>query len=412
MAAYIAIPKLGMSMIEATMVEWKAKEGDWVEQGSIVLEIETEKVKWDIEAEASGFLHILVEEGSTALVGRVVGLIAETKEELDVIQQEPPREIFTTVHDIKEISTYAAAQDETGAAAVTKAREREQIRISPVARKIAEKHTVDIRQVVGTGPGGRIVREDIEKAIEAKGKAGVTPDVYQGKKVKATIPLKGMRKTIAEHLHRSLSISAQLTVMGDLDMTEAVKFRESVLSWEEANGTRISYNDMLVFAVARALKDNPGINCSLIDDEIKVWENINVGVAVAIGEEGLIVPVVKNADQKSLVEISKAIKNLTQKAREEKLMPDDVTGGTFTLTTLGKTSASYFQTAIINQPESAILAAGAITDKPVVKDEQITVAPVMPYSLTFDHRVINGFGAEKFMATIRDLLQTPRLLLL
>ena len=411
MAAYIAIPKLGMSMTEATLVEWKAKEGDWVEQGSIVLEIETEKVKWDIEAAASGFLHILVEEGSKAQVGRVAGLIAETKEELEALQQEPPREIFTTVHEIEEIPADAAAQVETGAS-VPKAKEGERIRISPVARKMVEEHMIDIRQIVGTGPGGRIVREDIEKAIEGKGKVGVTLEVYQGKRVKATIPLKGMRKAIAEHMHRSLSVSAQLTVMGDLDMTEAVKFRESLLGREEAIGTRISHNDILVFAIARALKDNPGINCSLIDGEIKVWEDINVGVAVAMGEEGLIVPVVKNADQKSLVEISKIIKELTQKAREGKLMPDDVTGGTFTLTTLGRAGVSYFQTSIINQPESAILAAGAITDKPVVRDGQIKVAPVMPYSLTFDHRVINGFGAEKFIARLSELLQAPWLLLL
>jgi len=199
--------------------------------------------------------------------------------------------------------------------------------------------------------------------------------------------------------------------MGELDMTEAVKLRESLVGQEEAIGTRITYTDILVFVIARALRDNPGINCSLIDNEIKVWEDINVGVAVAMGEEGLIVPVVKNADQKSLLEISQTVKVLVEKAREGKLMPDDVTGGTFTLTTLGRAAVSSFQTPIINQPESAILATGTITDKPVVRKGQITIAPMMPYSLTFDHRTINGFGAEKFMVRLAELLQTPELFL-
>lgn len=418
MAVYIAIPKLGMGMREATLVEWKLKEGDWVEQGDIVLEIETEKVKWEIEAAASGFLHILVEEGSNALVSRVVGLIAETREELEALQKEPPKEIFATVTEVEE-ALAEATEVEPVPAAVTSTGEEKHIRISPVARKMAEEHTIDITAIAGSGPGGRIVREDIEKAVEVKGKVQevekkpeITPDVYQGKRVKAAIPLKGMRKAIAEHMHRSLSVSAQLTVMGEIDMTETVKLRESLVSQEETIGTRITYTDIFVFVIARALKDNPGINCSLIDNEIKVWEDINVGVAVAIGEEGLIVPVVRNADRKSLVEISQTVKAQVEKAREGKLMPDDVTGGTFTLTTLSRGAESHFQTPIINQPESAILAAGVITDRPVVRDGQITVAPIMPYSLTFDHRVINGFGAEKFMARIRELLQTPGLLLL
>ena len=423
MAVYIAIPKLGMGMIEATLVEWRLKEGDRVEQGDIVLEIETEKVEWEIEAAASGFLHILVEEGSNALVSRVVGLIAETKEELEALQKEPPREIFATVTGVEEVPAGAPQTETTEVkpvpASVSTTEEEKHIRISPVARKMAEEHTIDITAIAGTGPGGRIVREDIEKAVEVRGKVvetrekpEVTPDVYQGKRVKASIPLKGMRKAIAEHMHRSLSVSAQLTVMGELDMTETVKLRESLAKQEEAIGTRITYTDIFVFVIARALKDNPGINCSLIDNEIKVWEDINIGVAVAIGEEGLIVPVIKNADRKSLVEISQAVKALVEKAKGGKLMPDDVTGGTFTLTSIGATGVSIFQTPIINQPESAILGTGPITDKPVVRDGQIVIASVMPYSLTFDHRVINGFGGEVFMIRVRELLQTPGLLLL
>jgi len=226
--------------------------------------------------------------------------------------------------------------------------------------------------------------------------------------VKSTIPLKGMRKVIAEHMHRSLSISAQLTVMGEIDMTEVVKLRESLVSQAEVIGARITYTDIFVLAIAKLLKDNPIINSSLIDNEIKLWEDINIGVAVAL-EEGLIVPVVKNADKKSLVEISQTIKTLGKKAREEKLVPDDVTGGTFTITNLGALGGGYrFETVIINQPESAILGTGGITDRVVVRDGQIVIRPIMTYYFTYDHRVINGAVAAKFMADMTRLLEEPR----
>jgi pyruvate dehydrogenase E2 component (dihydrolipoamide acetyltransferase)/2-oxoglutarate dehydrogenase E2 component (dihydrolipoamide succinyltransferase) len=415
MAAYIMIPKLGMSTSEATLVEWKAKEGDWVEKGSVVLEIETEKIKSDIEAEASGFLHILVEEGVKAPVGRVVGLIAETREELEALQKEPPKEIFTTVREVEEAPSAAATQAEAVAPSVAKPTEGEHIRISPVARKMAEEHMIDITKVTGTGPGGRIVREDIEKAIAAKEVAHPEEapkiETLGGKRVKFTIPLKGMRRAIAEHLHRSLAESAQLTALGEIDMTELIKLRKDLLAREDVSGARITYTDMFVFAVAKVLKEKPMVNSSLIGNEIKVWEDINIGVAVAL-QEGLIVPVVKNADQKSIVEISKSVRTLAEKAREGKLMPDEVTGGTFTITNLGAAGAGWrFETAIINQPETAILGTGGVTDRAVVRDGQIVIRPIMTYSFTYDHRVIDGTLAVQFMARVIELLETPRPLL-
>ncbi len=266
---------------------------------------------------------------------------------------------------------------------------------------------IDIAAIVGTGPGGRIVREDIEKAMGAKKTAEVTPDVYQGRRVKSVIPLKGMREAIAEHMHRSLSISAQLTLMGEIDMTKMVKLRESLVSQAETLGTRITYTDLFVFAIAKLLKDNPLINSSLIDNEIKLWENVNIGVAVAL-EEGLIVPVVKDADKKSLVEISQTIKALGQKARERQLMPDEVEGGTFTITNLGALGGGYrFETPIINQPESAILRTGGITDRAVVRDGKIVIRPIMTYCLTYDHRVIDGAVAAKFIDSVVQLLENP-----
>jgi pyruvate dehydrogenase E2 component (dihydrolipoamide acetyltransferase) len=417
MAVYIPIPKLGMNMTRATLIEWKAKEGERVEKGNVVLTIETEKTGWEITAEASGFLHILVEEGAEVPVSRVVGFIAETREELNALQKEPPREIFTTMAEVKEAPLGAMTQ--VAAETVSKAvASGERIRISPVARKMAEEHMIDISKVAGTGPEGRIIKDDIEREMEARKRkeaTGIVSEVYQGRRVKTSTPLKGMRKTIAEHMHRSLSVSAQLTVMGELDVTELVKLRENFLSQEQIIGTRVTYTEILIFTIAKTLKDYPLLNCSLIDNEIKLWEDINIGVAVSLGdkgEKGLIVPVVKNADQKSIVEISQTTKGLVEKAQAGKLMPDDVTGGTFTLTSIGPRGVSFYQTPIINQPETAILGTGRITDRAVVRDSQIVIAPIMPFSLTYDHRVIDGAAAENFLARLRELLETPGLLLL
>ena len=414
MAEYIAIPKLGMSMTEATLVEWKAKEGNQVEKGDVVLVIETEKTQWEVEAATSGFVHILVNEEVTAPVSRVVGLIAGSKEELETLQKEPAKEIFTTVTEPDEEA--GVPPTEAAPQAAAQPEEGKRVRISPVARKMSEEHKIDISTVTGSGPDGRIVRQDIEKAIEITEKVVPAAEVYEGKRVKSVIPLKSMRKTIAEHMHRSLSVSAQLTNMGEIDMTEIVNLRKTLLAQEEVIGARISYTDILVLVTAKAIRENPIINASLIENEIKIWEDINIGVAVAIeggGEGGLIVPVVRNADQKSLLEINQVIRALVEKARAGKLMPDDVSGGTFTLTNLGAVGGGWgFGTPIINQPQSAILGTGSITDRPVVKEGQIVIRPILTYSFTYDHRVVDGAPAAAFLIKLTQILENPGLLLL
>lgn len=429
MAEYVAIPKLGMAMIEATVLEWRVKEGVAVQKGEVILVIETEKTKWEVEANATGFIHVMVPEDTVAPVGRVVGLIARDKEELEKLQKEPPKEMFTTPQVIMEASsgsTPSAASSTPPPAAPAKSTVQvERIKISPVARKMAEEYMIDITSVSGTGPEGRIVREDIESAIAekaAKKEAQGAPvpqapapasEIIDFKRVKATVPLRGVRKSIADHMHRSLQIAAQLTSMGEIDMTEIIKMREAYLVQEKLIGVRISYTDILVYALCKALKTNPVINSSLIGSEIKLWEDINIGVAVAVGEgteSGLIVPVVKNADKKSLVELSQSIKVLTEKARTGKLMPDDVTGGTFTLTNLGAMGSGYgFGTPIINQPQSAILGTGSFTERAVVRQGQIVIRPIMTYSFTFDHRVIDGAPAAKFTIYLQQLLENPSL---
>jgi pyruvate dehydrogenase E2 component (dihydrolipoamide acetyltransferase) len=417
MTVEISIPKIGVNVTEVRLVEWKAKECQWVEEGSVVLVIETEKTEWSIEAAASGFLHILVKEGGKAQIEEVVGLLAETKDELEELQKESPQEISPLEAENKKSPLSESISVKTETAVEDKTKKAGSVRISPIARKMAREYMIDITQIKGTGPGGRIVREDIEKAIEEQKNKKVPsveapPEQYQGRRIKDTIPLKGMRQSIAEHMYRSLSTSAQMTVMGELDMAEIVRVRDRFIKQEETLGVRISYIDLLVFILAKALKDHSTINCSLIDNEVKVWDDINIGVAIALGEEGLIVPVVKHADQKSLIEISREIKELTKKAQEKKLMPDEVTGGTFTLSTVGRQGESRFQTPILNEPEAAILGAGPIEERAVVKDGQIVSRPIMPYSLTFDHRIINGFGAEQFMGKIREFVESPQLFML
>ena len=433
MAEYIAIPKLGMQMTEATLVEWKVSDGGRVEKGEVVLTIETEKTQWEVEAATSGLVYIMVPVEQVAPVARVVGMIVESEGELEELKQNPPGEIYTSeagaVAAQAEGAQSPAASAEPSAPVATE--ERKRVRISPVARKMAEEHMIDISAVGGTGPEGRIVKEDIQKAIEAREKgevpvgaeaaapvpgAAASGEVLQGKRVKSTIPLKSMRKTIAEHMHRSLTVSAQLTQMGEIDVTELKRLRATLVQQEEVVGARITYTDILVLAVARVLRENPVVNASLIEDEIKLWEDINIGVAVALEggtDGGLIVPVVRNADRMSLVEINQELRALVEKARTGKLMPDDVTGGTFTVTNLGAFGGGWgFGTPIINQPESAILGTGSIVDRAVVKEGQIVICPIMTYSLTFDHRVIDGAPATRFMLRLVEVLENPGLLLL
>ena len=401
MVTNITIPKLGEEMTEATIIEWRIEEGDWVNKGQIVAVIETEKVAFEMEAPADGFIHIVVTQDNKVSVGTVIGMIAESREGLESLPKEPAKEMPAMAVEATEVAPPKLA--------VAPERE-ERIRISPIARKLAEEHGIDITKITGSGPGGRIVREDIEKAIAEKEEAPAAR-IREGRKVKATMPLKGMRRAIAEHMHHSLSISAQLTYTSEVDVSEVVRLRNELLSREEAIGARITYTDIFVFALAKALKDNPIINASIIGDEIRVWEDINIAVAVALeGEDeyggGLVVPVVKNADEKSLAEISRTIRALTEKAREGKLTPGEVTGHTFTFTNFGSHEGRVdIATPILNQPDSAILGAGAIVEKPMVKDGQIVIRPMATMSLTFDHRVIDGATAGRFLARVTELLE-------
>jgi pyruvate dehydrogenase E2 component (dihydrolipoamide acetyltransferase) len=394
MATKITVPKLGMGTAPITLVQWCAKEGEWVEKGKTVLVVETEKIRHDIPAKAAGFLHIVGKEGADASIGSAAGFLAETEEELASLQKETPKEAAAA-------PSGKPAEAKAAPAAVGVEREG-RISISPAARKLAEEHIIDLSTVEGTGPNGRIVREDIEQAIAGGAPAGAKG--FDGREVEKTIPLTGTRQAIAEHMVRSLTISAQLTAMGEIDAGELMNIHKKLKKESESTGKRISYTALIIAALARALRANPMVNASIIDDEIKVWKSINIGAAVPV-EGGLIVPVIKDADKKSLVEISENLRELTEKARNRALAGDDVKGGTFTISNLGPLGVGYrFDTDIINQPESAILGVGGITERPAVRDGQIVIRPIMSYSLTYDHRLVDGAMATQFMASLIEEL--------
>jgi pyruvate dehydrogenase E2 component (dihydrolipoamide acetyltransferase) len=390
MAQKVTVPKLGMGTAPITLVEWCAKEGEWVEKGKVVLIVETEKIRHDVLAKASGFLHILIKEGSDAPISSAAGLLAETKEELATLQQEEPSVATVSSQKLAEASRAATPVEARG-------RREGRVMISPAARKLAEEHMIDLSVVEGTGPNGRIVREDVERAIA--GGAPAAAQKYDGREVEKTIPLTGTRQAIAEHMERSLKVSAQLTAMGEIDAGELVKLYQKLKKQSESTGQRITYTALIIAAAAKALRENPMVNASVIDNEIKVWKSINIGMAVNL-EGGLIVPVIKDADQKSLVEISENLKKLTEKARSRTLTGDDVKGGTFTVSNLGALGHGWrFDTLIINQPESAILGVGGITERPAVRDGEIVIRLIMTYSFTYDHRVVDGALAAQFMTS-------------
>ena len=415
MAREIAIPKLGMTMKEAKVVAWMFNEGDRVEKGQVVMQVETAKVTNDVEAQESGFLHILVPPGETHPVGAAVGQLAETEEELAELQAQTPAPDVT-----------AAAPEEKAAAPASgpAAGPPGKVKISPLAKRLAEEHNLDYTTVAGSGPNGRIVKEDIEKALAAGPAAAPAPaavawtgEVIDGKRVKTVLPLQGMRKAIADHMVHSLQVAAQLTTMTEFDMTELIKLRKLLVAREASLGFRVSYTDLLVYIIARTLKTVPVMNASLIDGKVVLWEDVHVGVAVALQvsefENGLIVPVVKNADQKSLGEINQAVASVVAKAREGTIVPDDVTGSTFTLTNTGTFGNMWAHgTPIINQPESAILQTGSIVERPAMVEGQVVGRPLMPVSLTFDHRVLDGAPVSAFMAELRDRIENPAILIL
>jgi pyruvate dehydrogenase E2 component (dihydrolipoamide acetyltransferase) len=366
-------------MKEGTVIQWYKREGETVTKGEPLVEVLSEKVTYDVEAPASGILRkILVPDGMDAPVNAVLAVITAPGEEIS------DEELLA--------ETAPPVMEKPLTPAPTKPEKLEKrVLASPAAKRLAKEHGIDLSQVVGTGPGGRIVEVDVQRFIEQT--AGLLP------KVKETIPLVGVKKTSAERVAQSFRTAPHCTLMMEVDMAKAVRFKED---------SGFSYTAILIKAVAKALKEHPMLNSKLEENAIKIFEDINVGVAVAT-EKGLVVPVVRNTDEKSLTEISSTLRKLLEKAREGKLDREDMTGGTFTITNLGMYDVFCF-TPIINPPEAAILGVGKIFDKPVISEEQVKTEPAMILSLSFDHRIVDGAPAAQFLQKIKHYLESPELL--
>jgi pyruvate dehydrogenase E2 component (dihydrolipoamide acetyltransferase) len=440
----VVLAKLSPTMEEGTIVKWNKKEGDAVKQGDVLAEIETDKANMEMEALGSGVLRkILVPAGGKAPVGALIGVIADAQEDISKVLASAPAPAAAPAAADKPAPTAApspapspapAPAPEAQAPPPTPAAPRPaspppsprpqpvaaadangqegRVKASPLARTMAAQRNIPLETIQGSGPGGRIIKRDIESwggTAQAAAPAGrpapapgptraPAPSVQPGE----VIPLSNMRKTIARRLTESKVQAPHFYVTVEIAMDRAVELREQLLQAEEV---KVSYNDLVVKACARALSRFPLVNASWGEDKIVTHADVNVGVAVAM-PEGLIVPVVRNADRKPVLEISREVKELAGRARDKKLKPEEFTGGTFTVSNLGMFSVTEF-TAVINPPESAILAVGSVREVAVAEQGQVRAGHRMNVTMSSDHRVIDGALAAQFLAEVKRLLESP-----
>jgi len=398
------MPKLGMAMKEGKVVKWQYKEGDQVEEADIVAEIETEKITYQIEAPISGILvKILVGQGQVAGVGEVIGIMVEEGETFDVsaIPSAPGK--------VSLPGEEAVAAAETRVEAPSANSERLRIKITPIARKIAKEKGIDISQIKGTGPDGRITREDVLAAVEAAEKRKVSekeplrkPAVGLG----ATIPLTRMREIIGERLTASSRDVPHVYFSCEVDGTGMVEFREKFSkAIESTTGATLSYNDIILKSVAATIKKYPEFNASLEGKTIRIHEEVNIGLAVAL-EDGLVVPVIRRVNEMTLGQIATARKEIVEKVRGKKLTLDDLSGGTFTVSNLGHFNIDSF-TSIINPPETAILSVARLKERPLVIEGKLAIRPTFNLGLSADHRVVDGAMAAAFLEELQRLLEDP-----
>ena len=390
----IILPKQGLQMTEGVITQWLKQEGDEVQEGEPLFEMETDKLSIVIDSTATGtVLKLLYEEGDMVPVTETIAYVGPAGTDLEAA--------------LAGASAPAAAGEE---APVPVGNGR--IFATPRAKMVAEEKGIDISTVPGTGPDGLIIERDVLAAKPAaKPAAQAAPAAKSAEpavasEMETVIPLKGMRKIIAERMHQSLHDLAQANHRMEVDMSECVRMREQL----KALGVKVSYNDMVIRCVAKALTEFPMMNSSMTDTAIIQKHYVNVGMAVAT-DTGLLVPVIKGADKLSLTQISEAAKDLGKRTKEGGLNPDELTGGTFTVTNLGMFGVDSF-TAVINAPEAGILAVGQMKKRPVVlPDDSIVVRPMMWLSLTYDHRIVDGAPAAQFLGRIKILLENPSLLL-
>jgi pyruvate dehydrogenase complex dihydrolipoamide acetyltransferase long form len=421
MAIEITIPKLGLTMKEAKLVKWFFSTGQTIAAEQTVALIETDKVSFEIVSPANGIVYPVVPIGTTVLVARIIGYVAKDEAELATLQKEHPVDAGTVVGQPEDDPEDKPndTSDKT-VSTITDTSERkpgERIIASPLARRMAREHDLELAKIPGTGPGGRIVEADILQALAAPPQIELPSDLSAPKDfesdqiltVAEQIPVEGIRKVVSQNMHLSLSTQAQLTLQTDASAKGMQRFREKVNTILGPDETKVSYNAIIIKAVALALRQHPNINASVDGEVITVWNQIHVGVAMDVGN-GLIVPKIRKADTKSIRAIATELGQLVDKAKNKTLLLDDLQNGTFTITNLGAWGVDHF-TPIVNFPESAILGLGRIVEKPCVKNSKVVVEPRIGLSLTFDHRIIDGAPGAMFLKTLTQMIEEPLLML-
>ena len=431
MPTKIIMPQLGESVVEGTVGKWLKNEGEAVKEFEPIMEVTTDKVDTEVTATSSGLLlKILIPNGTTVTAGTLLGWIGQPGEVVAADAGGTPT--HTPAHPQPQTT-----QPPNPLAPTTQQPLRDLGFISPVVAKLAAEHKVDLQQVKGTGASGRITKKDVLAHVESS-KSGLQPqpqeelapwekpgdgDLFRPPELQmaaapqlpisnlqspafgdSILPLTNIRKSIADHMVRSKHTSPHVTTVFEVDMSKVAAHREANKAQFARDGVNLTFSAYFVAASASALKAFPMVNSSFADDKIVLKRDVNIGVAVSLGEEGLIVPVVKQADEKSLLGLARAVNDLANRARAKQLKPDEVQGGTFTITNHG-VSGSLFATPIINQPQCAILGVGAIQKRVVVINDAIAIRPMCYISLTFDHRILDGALADYFVAKVKEGLE-------
>lgn len=418
MAYDFRFPDIGEGLVEGTIVEWKVKEGDRVEEDQDLVDVETDKAVFTLPSPASGtILKIYCREGDTIRVGDVlvtIGEAGEMVEEAEVKEEKVYRESVVGVLEeaVEEGRGEGRAKEEAVAKTVPEAK----VLATPAVRRLAGELKVDITKVKGTGRGGRVTADDVRSFAEKV--SSVVKGVKEVKKYDmygyiTRVPLKGVKKAVAGRMREAVSNAALVTHHDDADVTHLVEIREGHREYAAKEGVRLTYLPFIIKAVIEGLKRHPYLAATLEKDEeggyIVLKKYFNIGIAVDT-QEGVMVPVIKGADQKTIIEIAREAEELAEKARSRKIDLADLRGGVFTITNVGHIGGTHF-TPIVNYPEVAILGTGRIEDRAVVRDGKIVVRKVLPLSLTFDHRVVDGADAARFVNVVKEHLEDPDLFL-
>ena len=412
MATTIVMPQMGYDMQEGRIVKWLKKEGDLVERGEDVAELETDKAVVPMPASSAGVLRkILVEEGTMVPVGQAIGIMTAPEEALPADLEELVKGPAASAPPEPQPTTTAPS----AAPAAPAAAPSTEVRASPLARRLAQEKGIDLSQVTGTGPRGRITEKDVQ-ALEEQTKAAPAPAPAPASTPSVEAPVEAgtpqiielsrMRQAIARLTVRSKQEIPHFYVSAGIDMTMALTMRQQLNTTLEAQEIRVSVNDLIVKACALTLPRFPAFNASFRGDKLEVHPTVNIGIAIDLEDRGLIVPAIPRCESRSLAEIAQASRDLAERARADRLNADEYSGSTFSVSNLGMFDVDNF-VAIIHPPNSAVLAVGTVRQQPVVREGAITVAQVMQATLSVDHRVADGAGAARFLGEVKRLLENP-----